>query len=90
MLLYGSGLRLGEALRLRIKDVDLGRNEIVVRQGKGDKDRITVLPEALRGLLRETLATLEVQRGRDLANLVQVPMPDALDVKYPSSPHDLG
>ena len=90
LLLYGSGLRLSEALRLRVKDVDLERNEIVVRQGKGDKDRITVLPGALRGVLRERVSALELQRARDLQKMIQVPVPDALDVKYPSSPSDLG
>jgi integron integrase len=90
LLLYGSGLRLNEALRLRVKDVDLERNEIVVRQGKGDKDRITVLPEGLRGLLRETLAGVERQRELDVARGIRVPLPDALDVKYPAAPTALG
>lgn len=90
LLLYGSGLRLSEALRLRVKDVDLERNEILVRQGKGDKDRITVLPEGLRGALRQVLEGVEQQRRADLARGVVVPVPDALDVKYPSSPTDLG
>jgi integron integrase len=90
LLLYGSGLRLSEALRLRVKDVDLERNEILVRQGKGDKDRITVLPDGLRGVLREIRAEVEELRRRDVERGVVVPVPDALDVKYPSSPTDLG
>jgi integron integrase len=89
LILYGSGLRISEALSLRVKDVDLERNEIVVRQGKGDKDRITVLPEGLRGALRETLLVVREQRERDIARGIEVPVPDALDVKYPSSPTDL-
>ena len=48
MLLYGAGLRLMECLRLRVKDVDFSRNEIVVREGKGNKDRVTMLPGALQ------------------------------------------
>ena len=51
-ILYGSGLRLMEALCLRIKDVDFEKNSIVVRDGKGDKNRITMLPESLKGSLR--------------------------------------
>lgn len=90
LLLYGSGLRLTEALRLRVKDIDLERGEIVVRRGKGDKDRITVLPDGLRGALREVLAAVRLQLDRDAADGVEVPVPDALDVKYPSSPTDFG
>lgn len=90
LLLYGSGLRLSEALSLRVKDVDLERGEIVVRQGKGDKDRITVLPDGVRGTLRKTIEAVKAQRERDLAENIRVPVPDALDVKYPTVPTDLG
>ncbi len=90
LLLYGSGLRLNEALRLRVKDVDLERNEIVVRRGKGDKDRITVLPDGVRGALREAIHLLERQRAADAERGIEVPLPDALDVKFPSAPTDLG
>ena len=55
LLLYGSGLRLMECLTLRVKDLDLERGELTVRRGKGRKDRVTVIPETLRGALREPL-----------------------------------
>ena len=90
LLLYGSGLRLSEALRLRVKDVDLVRGEILVRQGKGDKDRITVLPEGIRGLVRETIEQVNGLRAADSERGVQVPLPDALDVKYPAASTELG
>jgi integron integrase len=90
LLLYGSGLRLTEALHLRVKDVDLGRRELTVRGGKGDKDRITVLPESLIGALRETLAAVARQREADRVRGVVVPLPGALDVKYPGAPSELG
>jgi integron integrase len=90
LLLYGSGLRLGEALRLRVKDVDLVRKEILVRQGKGDKDRVTMLPEALFGFIRETIAAVDQRRRRDIELGIRVPLPDALDVKYPAAPTELG
>ncbi len=90
LLLYGSGLRLNEALRLRVKDLDLTRGEILVRQGKGDKDRVTVLPDGLKGMLRETIDAVSQQREADLVKGIVVPLPDALDVKYPASPGELG
>lgn len=86
ILLYGAGLRLGECLSLRVKDVDFARNEILVRQGKGDKDRVTMLPMVVKDALAEQLArtrTLyerEVQEGRG-----RVPLPGALARKYPNA-----
>ena len=59
-MMYGTGMRLLEALRLRVKDVDLGRGEITVRHGKGGKDRRTMLPKSLVPDLREHLAALKV------------------------------
>jgi integrase len=56
MLLYGAGLRLEECLELRVKDVDFDRHQIIVRQGKGRKDRVTMLPSAAREALSEHLA----------------------------------
>lgn len=90
LLLYGSGLRVSEALRLRVKDVDLVRKEILVRQGKGDKDRVTVLPEALIGPIRETIDLVDRCRQLDMERGIVVPLPDALDVKYPAAPAELG
>lgn len=66
-LLYGSGLRLLEALTLRIKDVDMGRGELVIRGGKGSKDRVTVLPSVLLEPMREHLRKVKLLHGRDLA-----------------------
>ncbi len=90
-LLYGTGMRLMECLRLRIKDVDLRRMEISVRQGKGDKDRRTVLPRALAERIarqRETVLRLharDLQRGAGEALL-----PHALARKYPNAGREPG
>jgi integron integrase len=85
-ILYGSGLRLMEALRLRIKDVDLEHPQITVRDGKGGKDRVTVLPQSLLPELRRHLAALhdwyEEERRR---NAPGVSLPTALDRKYPNA-----
>ena len=90
-LLYGAGLRLMECARLRVKDVDLARNEIMVRDGKGRKDRVTVLPEKVRDPLREHLDRVREQHGRDLARgRGSVQLPDALSSKYPSAPREWG
>jgi integrase len=66
-LLYGTGMRLLEALRLRVKDVEFTRNEIVVREGKGSKDRVTMLPASLSDRLRAHLAVVKAQHDADLA-----------------------
>ena len=66
-LLYGTGMRLIECLRLRVKDLDFARSRIVVREGKGDKDRVTMLPERLKGELQEHLERVELLHQRDLA-----------------------
>jgi len=84
--LYGTGLRLMEALRLRVKDVDFERGQIVVRGGKGDKDRVTMLPEALRSAMMEHLERVRLLHQKDLAEgLGAVPLPGALKVKYPNA-----
>lgn len=89
-LLYGSGLRLFELLRLRVKDLDIDRRELLVRDGKGAKDRRTVLPESLRDALRTQLAQVRTQHAADLArNYDGVWLPDALARKYPSAPREL-
>lgn len=85
-LLYGSGLRLLECLRLRVKDVDFVRNEITVRQGKGDKDRRTMLPLSVKPDLATHLQRVQQLHQRDLAaGLGRVWLPDALERKYPNA-----
>ncbi len=86
MLLYGSGLRLLEALRLRVKDLDFARHQVIVRRGKGDKDRVTVLPDELDELLRAHLVRVKRLHDRDLAaGAGNVELPDALARKYPNA-----
>ena len=86
LLLYGSGLRLLECLQLRVKDIDPGRGEIVVRAGKGAKDRRTLFPDAARAPLQSHLAKVERLHERDLAaGGGRVPLPGALSRKLPSA-----
>lgn len=88
-LMYGSGLRLMECLRLRVQDIDFGRKEITVRDGKGGKDRRTMLPESLVQRLREHLRAVKATHEKDLADgWGKVEMPNALDRKYPRAPGD--
>ncbi|MBN1506660.1 MAG: integron integrase [Sedimentisphaerales bacterium] len=88
-LMYGAGLRLMEGLRLRVQDIDFSRNEILVRDGKGAKDRITMLPESLKAPLQDHLKQVKVIHEQDLAEgWGRVLMPDALDRKYPNAPAD--
>lgn len=90
-LLYGTGMRLLECLRLRVKDVDFARREIIVREGKGNKDRVTMLPESLRERLRDHLAVVKAQHEADLAvGRGEVWMPDALALKYPNAARSWG
>ena len=85
-LLYGSGLRIGECLQLRVKDLDFRRCEITVRDGKGLKDRVTMLPESLIGPLKVHLAEVEALHRRDLAGGAgEVVLPGALRLKKPSA-----
>src|SRR5437016_754986 len=80
MLLYGAGLRLMECLRLRVKDIDLTSNQIVVRAGKGDKDRHTMLPAAVKERLAKHLDVIRRQHQRDLERgLGRVALPNALE-----------
>lgn len=89
-LLYGAGLRLMEALQLRVKDVDLVRGELTVRQGKGAKDRLTMLPRALRPALQRQLAEVAALHKRDLAEgWGCAPLPDALSRKFPNGGREL-
>lgn len=85
-LLYGTGMRLLECLRLRVKDVEFERREIIVREGKGNKDRVTVLPENLIEPLKAQIAKAQALHQKDLdAGLGEVYLPDALTVKYPGA-----
>ncbi|MBN2449421.1 MAG: integron integrase [Lentisphaeria bacterium] len=85
-LTYGAGLRLMECVRLRVKDIDFDQGCIIVRSGKGNKDRPTMLPQALRGPLREHLARVKAIHESDLAEgHGEVCMPDALGRKYPNA-----
>ena len=85
-LIYGSGLRLLEALRLRVKDIDFGYGRVIVRDGKGMKERVTMLPGRLRGPLREHLDHVRAMHERDRAlGFGSVYLPDALERKYPNA-----
>nr|WP_084628134.1 integron integrase [Silanimonas lenta] len=90
-LLYGSGLRLMECVRLRVKDIDFERHEITVRCGKGNKDRRTMLPARLAAPLQRQLEDARVVHQRDLeAGFGAVWLPDALARKYPNAAEDWG
>ena len=85
-LLYGTGMRLMECLRLRIKDLDLACGRITVREGKGDKDRTTMLPECLKAELQTHLDRVRLLHEKDLAEgFGRVYLPHALDRKYPNA-----
>ena len=82
-LMYGAGLRLMECLGLRVQDIDFARNEILIRDGKGKKDRITMLPESLKTPLQDHLKKVKILHDRDLADdWGRVEMPYALERKY--------
>ena len=86
LLLYGSGLRLTECLMLRVKDLDLERGEVMVRRGKGGKDRVTILPETVREPLRVHLRRVKALHDRDLAaGQGRVELPEGLAAKYPNA-----
>jgi integron integrase len=91
VLLYGAGLRLLECCHLRIKDIDFSRNQIVVRAGKGNKDRYTMLPAAVVEPLRRHLEAVKRQHEEDLTRgLGRVALPDALERKYPNAGKEWG
>ena len=91
MVLYGSGVRLEECLDLRVKDLDFDRHQIIVRQGKGQKDRVTMLPAAIREMLTGHLTDVRRLHGEDLARgFGRVVLPFALDRKYPNAPAEWG
>lgn len=90
-LLYGTGMRLMEGLRLRVQDIDFATGSITVRGGKGDKDRTVMLPRALAPQLRALLQEREAWHQMDLAaGRADVELPHALHAKYPRAPQQLG
>lgn len=90
-LLYGAGLRLRECLTLRVKDVDFGYRQILVRDGKGGKDRVTMLPAPVAEPLQAHLARVKQWHEQDLADgCGDVELPEALARKYPGAPYEWG
>ncbi len=92
LLLYGSGMRLMECMTLRLKDIDVERGEIWIRRGKGAKDRVTVLPQVVRGAVARQIARVAAMHRDDCGAGVNggwVALPDALDRKYPSAGRSL-
>src|SRR5699024_1081181 len=89
-LLYGSGLRLMEAMRLRVKDIDFNYRQIMVRDGKGQNDRVTPLPGRIEAELRAQIDVVARQHADDVrAGYGAVYLPDALSVKYPNAAREL-
>jgi integron integrase len=91
MLLYGSGMRLMECMRLRVKDIDFEMNQIIVRAGKGDKDRVTILPEVISDELRAQIEKVRRLHERDVAagaGWVELPM--AIENKWPTAAREIG
>jgi integron integrase len=90
-LLYGAGLRLRECLKLRVKDIDFDYRQILVRDGKGAKDRVTMLPESVIESLQEHLRRVRGLHDADLVNgYGEVELPDAIGRKYPRAPYEWG
>ena len=90
-LLYGAGLRLMECLRLRVKDIDSTTNQILIRDGKGQKDRVTMLPATAREPLRQHLEEVKRQYQKDLkSGYIGASLPYALERKYPNAPKEWG
>ena len=89
-LLYGSGLRLSECIRLRYQDINLAYRQIIVRSGKGNKDRVTILPESLLSAIELQLHKVEQRHKTELAEgFGSVYLPYALDRKYPKARYEL-
>jgi integrase len=89
-LLYGSGLRLLECCRLRVKDVDFAAHQIIVRSGKGDRDRVTLLPPAVVAALQRHLGWVRALHERDVrTGAGWVELPNALGRKYPNAGREL-
>lgn len=90
-LLYGTGMRLMEGLRLRVKDIEFARHQIIVRAGKGDKDRVTMLPAALVAPLQAHIAERRKMHDMDLAKgFADVELPHAIHRKYPRAGQEWG
>ena len=90
-LLYGAGLRLMECIRLRVKEIDFERGVILVRDGKGGKDRVVMLPVSIRAALQQHFERLRVLWAQDqAANVAGVWLPDALEIKYPNAGKEWG
>jgi len=88
-ILYGSGLRLMECLRLRVKDIDFGNHQILVRDGKGEDDRFTILPDSLIPHLQTHLKTVQAIHQKDLNDgFGEVYLPYAIAKKYPNAPRE--
>jgi integron integrase len=88
-LLYGSGLRITECLRLRIKDLDFANHQVIVRDGKGENDRATVLPDSLVSALKSQIEISRLIHQKDLKEgFGEVSLPYALDKKYPNAPRE--
>ena len=88
-LLYGAGLRISEALRLRVKDVDFEMNSITVREGKGEKERVTMLPKPIRENLKIHIERVEMIHEDDLqTGYGEVYLPYALDRKYQNAANE--
>lgn len=86
-LIYGAGLRVGEAVALRVKDIDFDRHELTLRDTKSRRDRVTMLPRSLVEPMRAQLEEVERQFAEDGLRRVAVPVPNALSTKKPEAPH---
>ena len=85
-ILYGGGLRLTECISLRIKDIDFANNVLIIRAGKGDKDRTTILPNRIKESMKNHLQRVKIQYAQDLKRGYHgTTLPDALDKKYPNA-----
>ena len=88
-IMYGSGLRVMECMRLRVKDLDFDNRQIIVRGGKGDNDRLTILPESIIPELKQMLQDVKALHEKDLAEgYGETILPNALDVKYLAAPRE--
>jgi len=90
-ILYGSGLRLTECLSLRVKDIDFENHQIVVRGGKGDNDRLTILPDSVAAEIKHILMDVKALHEKDLREgYGETALPNALGVKYPNAGKEWG